>query len=498
MCEKPYLFVNPTSYALIVFADRIFVDDRCFSSKDISNLGVGACRSLFYTHNSFTKLEKDNHNRWCGNWIDVNRVVESSYFCAFGLKFSYFTLIPCGKCDLCLDSNRQELEKRAMFEAASNPYMYFFTLTYDNDHLPSDGLRIKDMQDFFKRFRINIERASKDGIKINYFTARHDKSIYKNKSNYQRVIKLKKNYFFRSFYVGEYGSDETKTRRAHYHGVLFFKEPVSDSDLLNLIDIFVYSWPNARIFDFQSCDKPFACAKYITKYLTKLSKQNVPLGKNPTFWQGPTKDGGLGAYKLFENQSLLDAILNSTNGCVFLSIGSSVCRVGIPRFIIDKLFPTLSRVSPNALSYYLIHTKVHNLLTKRYNKSELVPWEDNVTFHDDLLEQYSFLYKSPMFIRSKMKRTMKFLDVLFSNMDNSELQSILLYTGDKLFNCPDFNSWLSLVTNRISYFSQMKYPDLSPDERYRSKFNKMLNNVIYVEKNLLSEKNDLLLHSEVV
>lgn len=498
MCQRPYLFVNPTSYALLKFSERICIGSKCFTSKDIANFGAGACHNLFYTNPAFTRLVKDNNNRWLGDCIDVNRVVESSFFFAFGLRFNYFTLIPCGKCDLCLDSKRKELEKRAMFEAASNPYMYFFTLTYDDKSLPSDGLCIKDMQDFFKRLRINIERASIDGITIDYYTNRKGKSLYKNRSKYTRNIKLKKNYFFRSFYVGEYGSDETKSRRAHYHGVLFFKEPIPDKDLLNIIDIFVHSWPNGRVFDFQSCKKPFACARYITKYLTKLSKQNVPFGKNPTFWQGPTRHGGLGAYKLLENTSLVDAILNSTNGCVFLSIGSSVCRVGIPKFIIDKLFPTLSRVSPNALSYYLIHTKVHNLLTKRYNKSELFPWEDNVTFHDDLLEQYSFLYKSPMFIRAKMKRTMKFLDVLFSNMDNSELQSILLYTGEKLFSCPDFDGWLSLVINRVSYFTQMQYPDFSPEERYRSKFNKMLNNVIYVEKNLLSEKNDLLLHSEVV
>lgn len=502
MCEHPQLFTNPTAYRLIEYATELHCCGVCYFHKDICTLSVGLRRQIFYSCKQFQSLVRDKNGCLADSPVAILSVADSCYIVVGGNRINYFSVIPCNHCSLCADEKRQQLEKRAMFEASDNPYMYFFTLTYDNEHLPSIGLNQEHMQLFMKRFRRNIERASSTGIEIEYYS--HESSnvhgkrhLYKNKRKEKKLIKLKHNYYFRSFYVGEYGTDPNFTLRAHYHGVFFFKEEIEFTDLISLRDIFVFSWSYGRLFDFQKVDKPFAAAKYITKYLTKLDKNIVPSGHNPTFYQGPTKDGGLGAYKFFENTERIESILNSTNGSVYLRIGDQVSRVGIPKFLIDKLFPSVSRVCPNATKYYLIHCICLRLLQELNQTTEYCPFDRFLPFDDDVTLTYRYLSDVPFKRKSLMEKIALFEE--YARTRNADwLLMILEDTENKLRKCPDFNGYLSLVNSKSSFMNALALPDLTPEERYRSKFNKMLNNVIYVEKKLFCEKNNLLLHSEVV
>lgn len=90
--------------------------------------------------------------------------------------------IPCGSCAGCRMDRAKEWKVRCCLEAALYEHNSFITLTYDNEHLPSDKLLVKkDLQDFFKRLR--------------YYCGD-----------------------FRYFACGEYGEI---TRRPHYHALLF-------------------------------------------------------------------------------------------------------------------------------------------------------------------------------------------------------------------------------------------------------------------------------------
>ena len=101
--------------------------------------------------------------------------------------------IPCGKCIGCrLDYSRSWAD-RMMLELDHTKKGVFFTLTYDNDHVPltcdDDGqfgwftLEKSDLQKFFKRLRKRFK----------------DKEI-------------------RFYAAGEYGSN---TQRPHYHAIVF-------------------------------------------------------------------------------------------------------------------------------------------------------------------------------------------------------------------------------------------------------------------------------------
>lgn len=101
-------------------------------------------------------------------------------------KLEYFK-IPCGSCRWCLIRRSAHWAVRCLYETYMHEKSCFLTLTYDDDHLPSDGqLVIRHIQLFMKRLR---DYLSKRGL--------------------PRI---------RFFGCGEYGS---KTLRPHYHLMIF-------------------------------------------------------------------------------------------------------------------------------------------------------------------------------------------------------------------------------------------------------------------------------------
>lgn len=90
----------------------------------------------------------------------------------------------CGQCDPCRWYRRRVWTHRLCLESFFHNASSFVTLTYDEGAIPAGGsLRKKDLQDFMKRLRFEIQPA-----KVRYYA------------------------------VGEYGS---QTLRPHYHLALF-------------------------------------------------------------------------------------------------------------------------------------------------------------------------------------------------------------------------------------------------------------------------------------
>lgn len=99
-------------------------------------------------------------------------------------KFGFVKQVPCGRCLACRQNHAKMWALRLRFEMTQHSDGSFLTLTYDDEHLPSEGLlNYPDVQKFFKRLRKDIEP-----VKVKFFC------------------------------VGEYG--ETYGR-PHYHVILF-------------------------------------------------------------------------------------------------------------------------------------------------------------------------------------------------------------------------------------------------------------------------------------
>lgn len=99
-------------------------------------------------------------------------------------RFGFVKKVPCGHCLACRQNHARMWALRLRFEMTQWSCGTFLTLTYDDEHLPSDGrLNYPDVQLFLKRLRKDIEP-----LKVKFFA------------------------------VGEYG--ET-FGRPHYHLIIF-------------------------------------------------------------------------------------------------------------------------------------------------------------------------------------------------------------------------------------------------------------------------------------
>lgn len=145
--------------------------------------------------------------------------------------------IPCGQCIGCRLERSRQWAIRCVHEASLHEQNCFITLTYDDEHIPSDGsLKLDDLQRFFKRLR---------------------KRIYPHKVRY--------------YAAGEYGE---QLERPHYHACLFGWRPEDleiirqnhDGSYLYISSFLSEIWPNG----FNSVgDVTFESAAYVARYVTK-------------------------------------------------------------------------------------------------------------------------------------------------------------------------------------------------------------------------------------
>ncbi len=184
--------------------------------------------------------------------------------------------VPCGKCLNCQITYRQQWGLRCVHELPYFDCATFLTLTYDDDHLPSNGSLVpKDLQDFWKRLRYYVDDSPFAG-KIKYFAS------------------------------GEYGDE---TFRPHYHAIIF-GIPWNVKEIREFV---FKSWKNCRWSElpqddiFQPVNKTTVeyVAGYVhKKYFGQLQKSIYQdNGLVPPFSR---TSGGIGArYALNHREQLL-------------------------------------------------------------------------------------------------------------------------------------------------------------------------------------------------
>lgn len=153
--------------------------------------------------------------------------------------------LACGQCIGCRLEKSKQWATRCMHEAQMHTQNCFITLTYNDDHLPSDqSLHHRDFQLFFKRLRKKYSH-----LKIRYYMA------------------------------GEYG---TNYGRPHFHACIFGWKPndlkmwkkTGDSNLYRSQDLeSLWVDNNGNSIGYTSVgDVTFESAAYVARYI--MSKQN--------------------------------------------------------------------------------------------------------------------------------------------------------------------------------------------------------------------------------
>ncbi|WGL31465.1 replication initiator protein [Dipodfec virus UOA04_Rod_1082] len=169
-------------------------------------------------------------------------IVFSEYKAERAAKYEKIQL-PCGQCLGCRLDYSRDWSIRCMHELKYSKDAWFITLTYDDQHLPSDlSLDPDHLRDFWKRFRKFV------GSKVRYFAC------------------------------GEYGD---RFQRPHFHSIVFF-DSVQEKKLVGRLksgfpvfnsEVLVSSWPFGYVSIANvSLNTCAYVARYVTKKLT--GKQN--------------------------------------------------------------------------------------------------------------------------------------------------------------------------------------------------------------------------------
>jgi len=202
----------------------------------------------------------------------------------------YSYLVPCGQCEVCQEFKIKEWSLRMYHEMDEHERYSFLTLTYDDEHLPSDeSLDIREMQLFWKRLRKNT------GKKIKYYCC------------------------------GEYG---TENRRPHYHAIVFGLG-LSEDDKKEVND----AWQKGFVgFGSVTPQSIRYCLNYTRKQVNEDLKNEFYKTKSPPF-QKMSK--GLGSSFVEKNR---DYIMQD------LCITKNGFRYSIPRYYMKKLNLTIEQL----------------------------------------------------------------------------------------------------------------------------------------------------------
>lgn len=159
--------------------------------------------------------------------------------------------IDCQKCEGCKQRARQDWAIRMIHESKEHDRNCFLTITYDDEHLP-EKIILNDLKNFIKRMRYKSDRE------IRYYAC------------------------------GEYGE---KTRRPHYHAVIFNEDflssryhyTVSDSMYGNKELEQIWGKGRITISEFNPA-RAFYTAGYIAKKLNDpdtfaMQSRRPPLGR---------------------------------------------------------------------------------------------------------------------------------------------------------------------------------------------------------------------------
>lgn len=464
MCEHPVLIVNPTAQRLW---NKAHYYVSCGNICDF--ISLSEMKTLCgYFNNGLRETDPEK----------IDRIVNENYIVVYGYRVNCFISAPCRRCRFCVESRRKEIEARCLFEASDYPNMWFFTLTYSDSHLVDCGLFPRHVSEFNKRFRENLAKWYSKTFNVDLVQARSAT-------------------FYRCLYVGEYGS---RTRRPHYHGIFFFKNPIPDKYAHDVYKVFHRSWDNGYIDDFQKIHTPAAAARYVTKYITKSYFTDVPKGKNPCFIRGPHKIG-LGASRL---GYYLQDIINSRDNTIRLNINGVVVRVMIPKFLRDKVFSNPLRKFGCLSDVFYEYERLKDEMNYRRSVDPFSFCLDPSDFVD------VFNDKEYLRFGLRCECSQKYKDSIIDACGSFCLESVFNYyrsfTDDALnkqfMYCVDFLSKLPLEDEFFSFLrpqldwqNNLSLPTLSYEEKCIRNQTMYLKNVNYVQKRMMDENFDLSLCS---
>lgn len=296
--------------------------------------------------------------------------IKSSSPC--GVKYSF---VPCGKCAECRRTYQSSWYFRLAAELGYRQklgwHIGFFTLTYNDEHLP-----------FFSNQLHKVRCFRKSDVR---------RLIFRLRKQYHKQLRVKELVYLIASEFGEVG------KRPHYHGIIAFPSVITPSMMLH--DIKRY-WSDERFdslgFVFPSfeeyADEKFVCksvhgaALYASKYCCKdlAFEKEVSVfdeidfssddWKNAKQFHIQSRSLGLSILKDLSDDEKYDLYVNG------LRVIGSDRPLSIPLYIKNKIF-----FNP----LYIMDDKGNRLVRRSptifLKKYAAEIWEKNVQFYDGLI-----------------------------------------------------------------------------------------------------------------
>lgn len=283
-------------------------------------------------------------------------------------------VVPCGNCSACLTARSARMVERLECEKQCNNFAWFFTLTYDNEHLPlfhDCGKMLVDndprqchwklgspMVDWYEEiYKIGkgtsdcvvstkqFIRLSTDqfggiphlsSVDIQKFVKRIRNYISIEFKNYKKNEKTNEKFCpqLRYYIVGEIGPS---TFRPHYHGIFFFNSPWLAA---NIAEFIRKGWQFGNI---DQSPIEHSASSYVASYLNSFTHLPV-LYQTRTFrpFSLFSKHPALGSLVYNSSDFKQMFLTRSFEQIIWKEKKSLFDDVPIWRTIKDKLYPRLS------------------------------------------------------------------------------------------------------------------------------------------------------------
>lgn len=311
-----------------------------------------------------------------------------------------YVLVPCRTCAACRTSYARDLQNRIEQECRAHLSSVFFTLTYDNQHMPMYYAYPSENGVYFRAFRGDKPLVDAQGLELpeldfdleNSWYAEPQHNLYSTgfgfcyKPDIQKFLKrlritLVRKYGnvsqskIRYFIASEYGPC---TFRPHYHGIIFCDDPRISEDLPRLIPS---CWSLCSI---ERCDVQYvsgAAPQYVAKYVNGFARLPEVLTTQFTRpFHLASKNPALGSFKVDE-KDLFDCFVNNNFERPF--VDAKTCEVTFSLFplkVLSRYFRKYSGYGEGNFDYELRlyqkyatgnFKKVYDSETHRYVESHL-------------------------------------------------------------------------------------------------------------------------------
>lgn len=291
ICDHPTIIVNPNLGELLCKYHTYYMAGvRHFYKYNYRAL-------VSYNQTDFYRIKPTLKEDDLTNYYVVDEVT--------GTTYPIYLAVPCGQCPLCKERKVNSFVGRCVLESQCYDTLpWFVTLTYADE--PTEGVNVRDVQLFFKRFRICLQRLGFDE-QIRYVC------------------------------VSEYGK---RTHRAHYHCIIWGLSTFNFYDYKDIECLLRASWSNgfvmSRVIDCRSTRTFYYTSKYLTKGCV------VPAGKHPTFMCSSNRKGGIGAPFADNIKDELRRTLN-VNFKFLNKWTNKVQSVCWSSYLLNRIFPSAAR-----------------------------------------------------------------------------------------------------------------------------------------------------------